>query len=78
MQNIKIIEDYEIDPLSTEEKIILAHQEPIDLPPWEITEIVENSLINITEELNVEQMDIIFDAVYDAISEALLRVRPQI
>ncbi len=73
-----VLEDYEIDPLSMEEKIMLAHEGPVELAPWEITEIVQTALSNLSQELEVEQVDLVFDVVYEAISEALGRVRVQI
>ncbi len=72
------LEDYEIDPLSTEEKIVLAHDGPVELAPWEISEIVQTALGDLPEGLEVEQVDVVFDVMYDAISEALERVRMQI
>ncbi len=73
-----VLEDYEIDPLSMEEKLILAHEGPVELAPWEITEIVQAALSNLSQELEVEQVDLVFDVIYEAISEALGRVRVQI
>ena len=73
-----VLEDYEIDPLSMEEKLMLAHEGPVELAPWEITEIVQTALSNLSQELEVEQVDLVFDVVYEAISEALGRVRTQI
>ncbi len=73
-----VLEDYEIDPLSMEEKIVLAHEGPVELAPWEITEIVQEAMADLPNELNVEQVDIVFDVIYDAISEALERGRIQI
>lgn len=73
-----VLEDYEIDPLSMEEKIILSHEGPVELAPWEISEIVQTALADLSTSLEIEQVDIVFDVMYDAISEALERVRMQI
>ncbi len=73
-----VLEDYEIDPLSMEEKLMLAHEGPVELAPWEITEIVQTALSSLSQELEVEQVDLVFDVIYEAISEALGRVRVQI
>ncbi len=73
-----VLEDYEIDPLSMEEKIVLAHEGPVELAPWEITEIVQQAMSNLSQDLEVEQVDHVFDVIYDAVSDALDRVRMDI
>ena len=78
MNDGTVLEDYEIDPLSTEEKLLMAHEAPIELAPWEMQEIVQEAMAELPNELNVEQVDVVFDVIYDAISEALERVRTQI
>ena len=78
MNDNAVLEDYEIAPLSTEEKLVLAHEGPVELAPWEITEIVQDAMANLPQELNVEQVDLVFDVIYDAVSEALEHVRTQI
>ncbi len=78
MSNNVVLEDYEIDPLSMEEKIILAHEGPVELAPWEITEIVQTAMSNLPSDLGIEQVDMVFDVIYDAVSEALEAVRTQI
>ena len=78
MSEISAIEEYEIDPLSMEEKLVLAHEGPVELAPWEITEVVQTAMANLSQDLEVEQVDLVFDVIYDAISEALERVRTQI
>ncbi len=78
MSDNRVLEDYEIDPLSMEEKLVLAHEGPIELAPWEITEIVQDSMFTLSKDLGIEQQDLVFDVIYDAVSEALERVRTQI
>ncbi len=78
MTGKKVLEAYELDPLTTEEKLVLAHEGPIELPPWEITQIVQGAMSGLSENLELEQIDIVFDVIYDAVSEALERVRSQI
>lgn len=73
-----VLEDYEIDPLSTEEKVVLVHEAAIELAPWQITEIVQSAMADLPQELNIEQVDVVFDVIYDAIYEALQQVRSQI
>ncbi len=78
MNDNVVLEDYEIDPLSMEEKIILAYAGPVELAPWEITEIVQTAMANLPSDLGIEQIDMVFDVIYDAVSEALETVRTQI
>ena len=73
-----ILEDYDIDPLTMEEKLILAHAGPVELPSWEITEIVQAAIAELSKDLEIEQVDVVFDVIYDAISEVLERVKVQI
>jgi hypothetical protein len=73
----KVHEDYTelVDKASTEDKLILAHElEDFGLEPWEISEIVQHSLNNLPDGLE-DHVDSLFDIVYDAISEALDRIR---
>jgi hypothetical protein len=72
---MKSYDDYDLDPLTTEEKIVLAHEQPFDLEPWEITEVVQHALSRLTRELDVEEVDVFFDIIYEAVSEALERAR---
>ncbi len=72
------MEDYVIDPLTTEEKIVLSHSKPIELPSWEITEVVQNALADLPPDFDVEQVDIVFDVIHDAIVEALERTNVQL
>lgn len=71
-------EDCEIDPLTTEEKLISAHEEALELPPWEITKIAQRAMSHLPEDFDVEQIDAVFDVVYEAISESIERLRTQI
>ncbi len=67
------MEDYVADPLTTEEKIVLAHEKPLELESWEIIEVVQNALNELPPDFDVEQVDIFFDVIYDAVLEALER-----
>lgn len=78
LQDNVVLEEYEIDPLSMEEKLVLAHSGAVELAPWEITEIAQAAMSNLSQDLEVEQVDAVFDVIYDAISEAMERVRTQI
>ena len=78
MSNNAAVEDYEIDPLTTEEKLVLAHEAPIELAPWEITEVVQGAMADLPPDFDVEEIDLIFDVIYEAVSNALERVRYQI
>lgn len=73
----KVHDDYLVlvDKISTEDKIIMAHEEEtLGLEPWEISEIVTSALTELPEGMD-EHIDTLFDVVYDAVSEALGRVR---
>ena len=72
------MEDYVADPLTTEEKIVLAHERPFELEPWEITEVVRHAFAELPASFDVEQTDILFDVIYDAVSEALERARTRL
>jgi hypothetical protein len=74
-RKMKGLDDYDIDPLSTEDKIILAHERPFELEPWEITEVVQRAMRPLSQDLDVEDADVLFDVIYDAVSEALERAR---
>lgn len=74
------VEDTEMsawaDPFTTEEKIIAAHEDvPGSLEPWAIAEITQTALSRIPPDFTTDDMDLLFDVVYDAISEALERSR---
>jgi len=56
----------------------LAYAGPVELAPWEITEIVQTAMANLPSDLGIEQIDMVFDVIYDAVSEALETVRTQI
>ncbi len=64
---------FELPQISTEDKIIMAHEEP-GLEPWEISEIVQGALTDLPENLE-DHVPALFDVVYEAISEALDRTR---
>jgi len=73
----KVSEDYLVlvDKIPTEDKIIMAHEEEtLGLEPWEISDIVTDALKELPEGME-DHIDTLFDVVYDAVSEALTRVR---
>jgi hypothetical protein len=74
----KVHDDYVelVDKIPTEDKLIMAHEEALEagLEPWEISEIVRDALNDLPEGLE-GHTDGLFDIVYDAISEALDRIR---
>lgn len=71
------MEDYVADPLTTEEKIVLAHEKPLELDSWEILEVVQNALRELPPGFDVEQIDILFDVIHDAVVEAVERAGPR-
>jgi len=73
----KVHDDYEVlvDKIPMEDKLIMAAEERLaTLEPWEISEIVQSALRDLPEGLE-DHMGSLFDVVYDAIAEALDRVR---
>lgn len=74
----KVRDDYLVlvDKIPTEDKIIMAHEaeETLGLEPWEISDIVTDALKELPEGME-DHIDTLFDVVYDAVSEALTRVR---
>lgn len=76
----KIQDDYEVlvDKIPTEDKLIASREEEFaDLEPWEISEIVQESLNNLPERLE-EHIDIVFDIVYAAVAKAVDRIRGEV
>ncbi len=69
-----------VDPLTTEEKIILTHGAtqvlPVSLSPEEITEIVQDALT--TAQSEDPSLDFLFDIIYDVVEETLVRVNARI
>jgi len=67
-----------IDKIPMEDKLIMSREEELEvavtLEPWEISEIVQSSLKELPQGLEGHAGQL-FDVVYDAISEALDRVR---
>lgn len=73
----KIHDDYEVlvDKIPMEDKLIAMREEPAKtLEPWEISEIVQASLNSLPPGLE-DHVDSLFDVVYDAVAEALDKVR---
>ncbi len=68
---MEIKEEWEnyVDPLTTEEKLIIAYETPVSLSPEEITEITEEALGRILNEGG--SVDLLFDVIYEAIEEAV-------
>ena len=67
-----------VDKIPTEDKLIMAHeQESAGLAPWEISEIVQDALNGLPEELD-NHVDSIFDVVYDAVASALDKNRREL
>lgn len=69
-----------VDKIPMEDKLIMSREEEFtvkfefDLEPWEISEIVQQSLNDLPDGLENE-VDALFDIVYNAVSEALDRAR---
>ena len=76
----KIQDDYEVlvDKIPMEDKLIAAREEEFaGLEPWEISEIVQESLNNLPEGLE-KYIDNIFDIVYGAVAKTVDRVRGEV
>jgi hypothetical protein len=74
----KVHDDYEVlvDKIPLEDKLIASREEEAKgLEPWEISEITQQHLNKLPNEVSSELVPDIFDLVYDAITEALDRVR---
>jgi hypothetical protein len=63
-----------MDKVATEEKILLSQEEPKWLPLEEIKGIVESYMNSLPEELS-DHVDLIYDLLFDAVNEAIARVR---
>ena len=67
-----------MDKVPTEEKALqMQETELFYLEPWEIQDIAQEALGNLPEGLE-EQVDLLFDVIYDAVSEGLARARRQV
>jgi len=67
-----------MDKVPLEDKLVQVHEaELFYLEPWEIQDITQEALGNLPEGLE-EQVDLIFDVIYDAVSEGLQRARRQL
>ena len=74
----KVHEDYEelVDKIPLEDKMIASREEEAKgLEPWEISEITQQHLNKLPNNVPSELVPDIFDLLYDAITEALDRVR---
>lgn len=69
--------DRTMDKIPLEDKMVEMHTcELFYLEPWEIQDITQEALSNLPEGLE-DQVDLIFDVIYDAVSEALQRAKRQ-
>lgn len=69
---------FTLEKIPMEEKILAAAEERISeggLEPWEISEIVTHALHELQHFLPSESVDVAFDVIYDAISEAVKRAQ---
>ena len=65
-----------VDKIPTEEKIILAEEEQDGgLEPWEVAEITQHVLSKLPDSMKKENIDLLFDIIYDALNEAVDKVR---
>lgn len=70
--------DKVMDKVPTEDRALqMDEAELFYLEPWEIQDITQEALGNLPEGLE-EQVDLIFDVIYDAVSEGLSRARRQV
>jgi hypothetical protein len=78
----KVSDDYytNIDKIPTSEKLVRSREEDIrqigGLEPWEISDVVRQSLNNLPEGLE-EHVGSLFDVLYEAVAEAMSRVQNQ-
>lgn len=69
---------FTMEKIPMEEKILAAAEErqrALDLEPWEISEVVQGAMHELAPLLNSDTVDIVFDIIYDTVSEALSRAR---
>ncbi len=63
-----------VDKIPMEDKIIMAFEErTCGLEPWEISEITQSVMSKLPESLKTKDVDILFDLIYDGITEGILR-----
>ena len=83
LRQLELLEDltarlFTLEKIPMEEKIIAAFEEEsshLTLEPWEISDIVTGALHELQHFLPAENVDVAFDVIYEAISEALRRGR---
>jgi len=66
----------EVDKIPMEDKIIAAFEEEnraVDLTPWDIDGIVQEALGKIQDVIEPDSTDLVYDVVYEAITEAVHR-----
>lgn len=76
----RVLEDYVplVEKVPMEDKLILAHEEmESSLEPWEIQEIAQGALARLQRLLDLpeDEVDLIFDVIYDAVSDGADRSR---
>ena len=63
-----------VEKIPMEDKIMAAHEGPSSgLEPWEISEITQSVMSKFPGSLKTEDVDILFDLIYDAITEGVVR-----
>ncbi len=63
-----------VDKIPMEDKIMAAHEGPsYGLEPWEISEITQSVMSKLPVSLKNEDVDILFDLIYDAVTEGIVR-----
>lgn len=65
----------QVDRLTMEEKLVALAEEPddSDLTPWDIDGIVLEALGKLGDAIELEQSELIYDVIYEAITEAIHR-----
>lgn len=63
--------DIDLDPYTTEEKLIMSRDIISGLEPHQISEIVEDTLAKLPEFANPEDVSVAFDVIYDLISQTV-------
>ena len=61
-----------VDKIPTEDKITLSYgEEPFGLEPWEISDIVHHAMSKIPDSMKNDDIDALFDVMYEAVTEAV-------
>lgn len=66
----------EAERITTEDKICAAYEDRAALTtPWEIEELVQESLAQLPNDLSQEQIELIHDVMYETVTTAIENMR---